>query len=399
MSAKTSEEARERFKRLKAFKGFTVTGVVFVAVAVLTVLAFLVSTVIPAATPNPSPTASATPDSGKAKASSLVVTPADLLKAHYKPALCTSDAYLPYSLATTPGRVVTLGPSIPFASSDPSQILPQKFAHNCGDPTEVDMDIQMWKKVNVDGHNVYAANASWMDTCEATADKKGLRAGFLTFEPKHGTDEFVTKQYTVCAELDNALWLGLGVPVVAPDKSLYNWYIPVQVSGELPRVALDPVPDTLAVAKFTVNDKTRKCVVAVGINPLDGRDEILPCTTTPPACVGTSCTTHPGCTGSTCHPPVKTCLSVYGSKYPHGTYPVCKDDSGNGPSHHGNDGGNGGPNQNPGLDPTNTPTPVPSAPHTNPPSPKPTSPPTGSTPAPTVTATPTPEGGDPDAPQ
>ena len=97
--------------------------------------------------------------------------------------------------------------------------------------------------------------------------------------------------------------------------------------------------------------------------------------------------------------PSLSCLSVYGSKYPHGTYPVCKDDAGDGPSHHGNDGGNGGKNQNPGLDPTNTPTPVPSATRTNPASPSPSASPTGSTPAPTVTATPTPEGGNPDAPQ
>jgi hypothetical protein len=40
---------------------------------------------------------------------------------------------------------------------------------------------------------------------------------------------------------------------------------------------------------------------------------------------------------------VKTCVSVYGDKFPHGTYPVCKDDAGRDPSYNGHNltGGNG----------------------------------------------------------
>jgi hypothetical protein len=229
----------------------------------------------------------------------LIVTAGDLLSAHYHQALCTSDAYLAYSLSTTPGRVVTTGPSIQFASpSDASQILPQKFAHNCGNPTEVDQDIQMFKKVNVDGYNVYAANP-WMATFEAKADKLGLRTAFLTLKAGEGKKEFVTPEYQQYAALTNALWLSLKEPVIVTETSIYNWYIPVQTSGELPRVALDPVPDNKPAAKFVIDDKTRTCVTAVGINPLDGRDEILPCTTlTPPV------KTPPKSTPPPTHPPV-----------------------------------------------------------------------------------------------
>lgn len=332
----------------------------------------------------------------------LIVTSGDLLSAHYHQALCTSDAYLPYSLSTTPGRVVTTGPSIQFASpSDASQILPQKFAHNCGNPTEVDQDIQMFKKVNVDGYNVYAANP-WMAAFEAKADKLGLRTAFLTLKAGKGKTEFVTPEAQLYAALDNALWLSLKEPVIVTETSLDNWYIPVQTPGELPRVALDPVPDNKPAAKFVVDDKTRTCVTAVGINPLDGRDEILPCTTVtvPPS---TGCTTPGGCTtthtpGCTtpggCGTTVKTCISVYGSKWPNGTYPVCKDGEGNLPSNQGHNlpGGNGpAPAQTDTVGPPAGGTPV--ATYTPAPSPSPSGPPAGSTPAPTPTTTPPPEGG------
>jgi hypothetical protein len=63
------------------------------------------------------------------------------------------------------------------------------------------------------------------------------------------------------------------------------------------------------------------------------------------------------------------------------------------PAQQGNDGGMGNPNQNPGLDAKTDKPVIPDTPYVAPSAPAPKDPPAGSTPAPSPTATPIPEGG------
>jgi len=393
------------FKRLTVFKvGATVCGAILVIVALVIALTYFGSPTINSA-PNASPTPSAT--STPPPTVDLAVTQADLAAATDP---CTSDKFNTNSM---PNKDLVFGDSVStgFTASlvsnhDYVGMINEFMSEGCGNPTLLDMAIHGLATLPADQtHTVRDVNSWWMDKYFAQIGSgKTLRELFLTKKAGEGNKLFVTADFQEYASLTNLLLARVKPVAMDASRSLSNYYVPARsglAAGEIPVTELNPKQESRLAIWMGYSLKSGDCTnIEFGFNVLDKRFETrATCVVTPPACAGASCTTHhPGCTGSTCTT-IKTCASVYGSKYPHGTYPVCKDDAGNGPSHHGNDGGNGGPNQNPGLDPTNTPTPVPTAPHTNPPSPAPTSPPVGSTPAPTPSTSPPPEGGNPDEPQ
>lgn len=404
--------AEGRFSTVESFRKWR-AGAIISGIALSIILVVLAlwgfnpqgatqSSIVPTAPPTPSATPTPPPPVD------LAVTQADLAAAT---APCASDKFNTNSM---PNKDLVLGDSVStrftaslVANQDYVGMMNEFMSEDCGNLTLIDMAIHGLATLPVDQtHTARDVNSWWMDEYFAKIDSgKTLRELFLTKKAGEGNKLFVTADFQKYASLTNLLLARVKPVAMDASRSLSNYYVPARsglAAGEIPVTELNPQPESRMAIWMGYTLKSGSCTnIEFGFNVLDKRFETrATCVITPPTttCKTTnSCTTThtPGCT-SNCSPPVKTCVSVYGSKYPNGLYPVCKDGEGNLPSNQGHNrpgGGGPAPVQTDPVGPpaagtppvTYTPAPVPA--------PAPTSTPIGSTPAPSPTATPPNEGG------
>lgn len=232
---------------------------------------------------------------GAPETESLVVTPDDLLP---EQALCTSDVFLDHSLrkvkkGSDEHRWWSDAVSIPFQASAKGDALKELFAENCGNPTELAMNVEALSAFTpINGFNVGDHN-SWMAEFLTQADELGLRSAFLT--KKDGVEGiFVTAEYQHVAAMTNTLLLAFENKGFVKEKSLTNRHIADITAGELPRATLNPKQEKLKVLRLEFTAKDQGCLAAIGFNKHDKRFETLPCKKPKPNPTPTATPTKPG---------------------------------------------------------------------------------------------------------
>lgn len=270
-------------------------GVGWIAVGVLALVAIVAAgsfavgfpsaaTGVASSKPSPSPSASKKSNVAlpKGTQNSLTVNPADILPGGTK---CASDTFLDNSRTPVTAQNATddkwsYSVTVPYVSSDPTVMMTEMSAENCGNPTVLDMNVQWLASLDVQGFKVGAANP-WMGKFLAKAGDPGLRSSFLTNKTEGESKIFVTADYQSVAAMVNYLLTRFAVIGVGSWQSVSNWHLDGAglVAGELPRVSLNPNQESLPALRLELTDKGVGCVFAGGFNTADKRWEEFPCVT------------------------------------------------------------------------------------------------------------------------
>ncbi|MGZ6005040.1 MAG: hypothetical protein ACXWLH_02715 [Candidatus Saccharimonadales bacterium] len=197
--------------------------------------------------------------------------------------------------------------STPFTMADQNGLFDQLKAENCGNPTELDMNIRALHDFSVGGVNI-GQNNPWMDEfLQRVSDAKTLKAAFLTQPGGDNTPIFVSADFQRYAGLTNALLAAFQRIGIQPLPSVSNWHQDPSklASNELPRTVLNTVQENLPALVLAYTLKGQQCpLVQFGFNVQDKRFEgFQPPNCAPPAAPPTSPpppghhppTTVPGC--------------------------------------------------------------------------------------------------------